>query len=374
MYKLKIIIADHDGKYLAKVVDFLSSFSLSRFKVSAFSQPAIFEDYLCCSAEKINILLAHPDFLNLDAVFYKNIELILLLFDGSIECCSDKYQLVNKYIPGEKLVSELVNRYSEKNSHVSKLITGSKRTKLVPVYSAAGGSGKSTLTRGLAAKLGRMGKTTLMLSLECLNSISPGLSRGNDAFSHILFTAIDNPGSLPIKVESYKSVDALNDFEFIEPPGCFYEISELQGKDAGVLLDGLVQMGKYDIILVDMESKPDDLTLEVFKRADKIVLIVVGDVCCDWKTNQFLQQISKQESFSNAGFTNKILPVLNKYDGGTKGYLEIYGLSCPFTIPVFPNLWHCDSGEYRFDTGQNFSNSLTGIVNSLTETTDFERS
>jgi len=212
------------------------------------------------------------------------------------------------------------------------------------------------------------------LSLECFNSISKVASRDNDAFTHILFAAVDNPGSLPVKVESHKSIDAENNFEFIEPPECFYEISELKGDDAGLLLDGLLQMGKYDIVLVDMESKPDNLAMEVLKRADKLVLIVVGDICCDWKTGQFLRQISKEESFSNAGFTEKILPVLNKYDGGTKGLLETYGLNCPFTIPVFSNLWHYDCGKHRFDVGQNFSNSLIGIVNALTESTDFERS
>lgn len=374
MHKMKVIIADRDCKYMNKLVDYLSSFCLSRFRVSAFTQPAVLEDYLRCSSEKINILLAHPDFLNLGPDFYQNVELILILSDGSIECCSDKYQLVNKYIPGEKLVSELLNRYTEKNSHISKFITGSKRTNLIAVYSAAGGSGKSSVTLGLAARLGRMGKTTLVLCLEGLNSISPGVICKNNAFSQILLTAIDDPGSLPIKVENCRSVDTLHGFEFVGPPGCFYEISELQGKDAGLLLDGLIQMGRYDYILVDMESKPDNLTLEIMKRADKVILLIVPDVCSNWKTDQFLQQICKEESFNNASFTNKVLPVLNKYDGGNKGSLEKYGLNCPLTIPVFSDLWHCNDGNYQFDINQKFSTSLTGIVNALTETDDFERS
>lgn len=374
MYKLKIIIADHDGKYLNKVLDFMSSKYLSRFMVSAFSRPAVFEDYLCCSGEKINILLAHPDFLNFSADLYQNFELILVLFDGSIECCSDTLQLVNKYLPGEKLVSELLNRYSEMNLHVSKLITGAKQTKVIPIYSAAGGSGKSTITLGLAAKLGRMGKSTLLLSLESLNSILPGTSGVNDAFMHILFTAVDNPGALPVKVETRKSADAVNGFDFIEPPGCFYEISNLQGKEAGLLLDGLVQMSKYDFILVDLEAKPDEITLEVVKRADKLVLVVVGDTYCDWKTDRFLRQVDKLEIFSGNGFTDKILPVLNKYDGGTKGCLEKYGLNCPLTVPVVSNLWQSIDGEYRFDPGQKLSNSLIGVANAITESSDYVRS
>lgn len=342
--------------------------------MSAFTQPAVLEDYLRCCSEKINILLAHPDFLKLSPDLYQNVELILILSDGSLECCSDKYQLVNKYIPGERMVSELLNRYSEKNLHISKFLTGSKQAQLVAVYSAAGGNGKSSVTLGLAARLGRMGKTTLVLCLEGLNSISPGVIGKNNAFSQILFTAIEDPDSLPIKVGNNKSVDNLNCFDFIEPPGCFYEISELQGKDAGPLLDGLIQMGKYDYILVDMESKPDNLTLEIMKRADKLVLLIVPDVCSQWKTDQFLRQIGKEDSFNNARFTNKILPVLNKYDGGNKGLLEKHGLNCPLTIPVFSDLWHCNDGNYQFDTNQKFSNSLTGIVNALTETGHPERS
>lgn len=367
MYKMKLIIADHDRKYLNKVVDYLSSNCLSRFKVSAFTRPAILEDYLRCSSEKINILLAHPDFLNFSADIYKNVELILVLSDGSIECCSDKYQLVNKYIPGEKLISELFNRYAEKNSQVSKFIKGSKRTKLVSVYSAAGGTGKSSITLGLAAKLGRMGKTTLVLSFDGLNSILPGVLDKSNAFTHLLFAAIDNPSSLPVIVDKHKSVDTVNGFDYIGPPKCFYEISELQGKDAGRLLDELMQIGKYDIILVDMESKPDNLTLEILRRADKLVLIIVPDVRCHRKTDQFLLQIGKEDGFSNAGFTHRILPVLNMYDGGNKGFLEKYGLNCPLTVPVSSDLWQCDNGDYRFDTSQNFSNSLIGIVNALTE-------
>lgn len=372
MYKMKIIIADYDSKYLSKMADYLNSSILARFKVSAFSKPGILADYLCSAGEKINILLAHPDFLKFAEDSYKNVEVILQLFDGSIDCFNEKYQPVNKYIPGDKMASELVKFYAEKNSHAARLISGSKRTKFVPVYSASGGTGKSTMTLGLAAKLGRLGKTTLVLSFESLNSIFPVIPEsGNDVFSRLVFAAIDNPGTLPVKLEAYKLADTQNNFEFIAPPECFYEVSELRDREAGLLLDGLKQMGKYDIILADMESKPDKLALEILRQSDQIVFVMTGDICCTLKTEQFLRQISREESFSKAGFTNKILPVLNKYDGGAKGLWDRFGLSCPFTVPVFAELWSCENGRCRFDAWEHLSDSLSGIAHALTEPTGF---
>lgn len=370
MYKLKIIIADRDIKYLSKIVDYLNSAILARFKVSAFSKPDVLADYLHSANEQINILLAHPDFLKLADDYYQNVEMILQLSDGSLDCFSDKFPTVNKYIPADKMASNLVKFYTEKNAYAAKLITGSKRTKLVAVYSASGGTGKSTMTLGLAAKLGRMEKPTLVLSFESLNSIFAIFpEKGRDAFSRLVFTAIDNPGSLPVKVETCKNTDTQNNFEFITAPECFYVMSELRDKEAGLLLDGLKQMSKYDIVLADMESKPDKLALEILRHSDRIIFVMTPDICCTLKTDQFLQQVSREENSGQTGFVDKLLPVINKYDGGSKGSWERYGLSCPFTVPACPELWFCDNGRYRFNPGERFFDSLSGIANALTEAT-----
>ncbi|MHB9094688.1 MAG: P-loop NTPase family protein [Eubacteriales bacterium] len=367
MYKIRLVLADRDGKYLDKLTEFINSSFLSRIKVSSYTKVDLLEEYLS-SGEKTDVLLAHPDFLCRAPEGYGNIELVLALSDGSTNGRISGYKCIHKYQPGDKLVNRLINLYSEVNVNIAQLVTGNYDTQLVSVYSPCGGAGKTSVVLGLATRLSELGVSVLCLSLEGINSLVSTLSStGNAAMTHIFLSLAEQADTLPAKVEAFKTTDSSRKIDFLEPPECFIELSELKNRDLRSLLQGLKQMGKYEFILVDLESAAGEQALTVFHHSDKVVLVQVPDSICRLKTEGFLSQVKRAGFAEKTGLFQKMIPVINKYHGGSIMCLSEYGLKTDFSIPVIPNLWSYDYDRHSFDSARAFSNSVTGLARVIIE-------
>lgn len=364
MYKIRLVLADHDSKYVDKVAEYINSIYTSRIRVVSFTRADLLREFLSSGRDKVDILLAHPNFLIDEPDLYKNVYMIVTLSDGSI-IYQGKGCSINKYQPGDQLVSQLLNFYAEKNSSVSDLIKGSARTKVVSVYSPAGGVGKTSLTLGLASKLGDFGNAVLCLSFESINSMVSGLvCNGNDAMTHILISLKENVAVLPVKLEMYKTKDPSLNIDFIEPPECFLELSELKADDLRLLFQNLRQLGKYDFILVDMDAAADERAVAVFEASDSVVLVQAPDSLCYFKTQSFLNQMRITGIAEKTGFFDKLVPVVNKHYGNVDTQLS-EELRTNFTIPVVQGLWHSVNGRHIFDSTREFSNSLYQLAKAV---------
>ncbi len=366
MYKIRLILADPDSKYVDKVAEYINSSFSARIQVSSFTKVDLLEDCLRSSPDKIDVLLAHPEFLRQAPDFYQNIVLVVLLADGAIDQRHEEFKSVDKFQPGDKLVYQLLNLYSEQNTRVARLVTGSKQTKLAAVYSPAGGVGKTSIVLGLAARLSEQGNSVFGLSLETSGSIFAVLScTGNDALTHILLSLSENVETLPVKAEAYKTRDYLYNLDFFEPPDCFLELSELAAGDLRSLLIGLKHMGKYDVVLIDLDSTADEKLLTVFNCCDEVILVQAPDSLCRFKTEVFLGQVRRIGLMEPPGLWPKLILVINKDNGTPAASLEQNGFKANYRIPFCQNLWSYENGRCIFDPDRVFSNSLTGLAGAI---------
>jgi len=363
MYHIRLVLADFDNKYVEKVTDFINSSFSPRIKISSYTRLDSLEEYLTSSTEKVDVLLAHHQFLAFPPERYKNVEIVLALADGSLINQPEQYRFVNKYQPGDKLVNQILSLYSETNAKVSRVVKGFNKTKLVSVYSPAGGAGKTSVVLGLASKLGELGQTVFCLSLESINSISAALScSGNDALSHILLSLSENAETLPIKLETYKTRDSGRNIDFFEPTEHFLELSELRKENLELLLERLRQTGAYDIILVDLDAAANDKVVSVFNYSDIVVFVQIPDSIGRFKTEAFLSQINRIGEAEKTSIFKKLIPVMNKCNGNSMDEIGQYGLITDFSIPVLQNLWKYLDGRWVFDEDQIFCSSMTGLA------------
>ncbi len=368
MYKIRLLLADFDDHYVHKVAEYINSSFPSRIKLSSFTKINFLRDYLQSNSDKIDILLAHPEFLRQTSGLYKDVELVVVLSDGRFKHRFEEYKTLHKYQPGDQLVNQLINLYSRKNTGAVMMVTGSSDTQIIPVYSAAGGTGKTSIVLGLAAMLSETGKSVLCLSLETISSVPAALScSGNSAMTQVILSLRENADTLPVQVETYKSRDHLYNIDYLEPPDCFLVHSEINNEDLRLLLGRLKEMGKYDVILIDLDSAADEKTLTIFDCSDRIVLVEVPDQICRFKTEVLLSQVSRA-GIEQADLFAKFIPLMNKCNGEPITGWEQYGLKTAFSLPVCPNLWIYGNDKCIFDLNRSFRGYLLGLAKNIAMT------
>lgn len=369
MYRINVILADRDSEYLDKVQDFCNCTFAAFIKVMTFTKGKLLKQFLSDDKQKTDILVIHPDLLTemgRDEELLSSVRLVLLLADGSMQEEPKEYPLIEKFQPGDRLIKDILGIYAEYNSNVSKLISGNNASRLVAVYSAAGGTGKTSIALGLAARLSLLGRKVFCLSLESVNSMTPALTcTGNDAMTHVLLSLNENAASLTMSVQIHKTTDHRFRLDFLEPPDCFLELGELDREDVRDLLVHLVKMGAYDEIIVDMDSHLDEKTVCILECADSIVLVEAPEYTSRIKTDIFLEEINRIGLSDRLGLTEKLIQVMNKSQGEPEPMRTRPELPLAHHIPFREGLWQQRGSQVCFDEAGLFINSLSGLAKQI---------
>lgn len=365
MQRIKIVLADADVLYVERLEDFITTEFSSRIKVIACTRKSTLEHYLQTSGESVDILLAHPDYL---AAVKDNskIKMVVALkgrdYVSQDEGTETEVNSVYRYQLGDQLVNEVLNLYLEEFSYDQQVPLGLKKTKIIAVYSVAGGTGKTSVAMGLAANLGNSGHDVLLLSMETISSLNFILPPdGKEGFTKILLSLEENADLIPSRMDMYKTKARQHNFNYIEPPHCFLEVSELNHSRLGLMLDKIAKGSKYDFVILDMDSRADEKILTIVNHSSKVILTQTNDPLCNAKTETFLSQIRKIENDNINSFFDKIIILRNKCTG-TEEPAEIFGLKDNCRLPKIQNLWQKTGEGLTFDSTGEFVNSMSELA------------
>ncbi|MBU7007193.1 hypothetical protein [Phosphitispora fastidiosa] len=384
MYQIKLVLADFDGSYLDRVTGFINSSSFcAGIRVSSFTEVQRLADFLAPGGEKADILLAHPGFIDAMPDLRSCFELVVILADGRVNSGLQDYQTVFKYQPGDKMLGRILEMYAERNPKAAKAVAGTKESRLVTVYSPAGGVGKTSAAFALASRMGDYGSSVLYLNWESINSMAAVLpGTGECGMTRVLLGLGEDPDTLPLKFELYKKRSSEFNLDFFEPPESFVEYSEIQG-DFGLLFTKLKETGMYDIIVADLDSAINGSAVRILGLSDHIVLMVAADQVCRYKTGEFFRQAGHSGLFPGMIDPVKLFPVANKTGSGgilppdEYGLPDIHnlpneyglpdktGLPVRFAVPYIPDLWTSNEGKFSFDTGQVFRSAIDPLARML---------
>lgn len=361
MHRLKIILADPDNIYVDRLSDFINSSFASTIKLVSCTRKVLLEHYLQASLDDYDILLINPEFFDEGSEIYKKIKFKIVLTEekesGGAGCdCLYKYQT------GDSLVKKILELYYNSNDFPN-AISGCRLTQIVSVFSPAGGVGKTSVALGLATHLSQSGKNVFVLSLESLNSTACAFApSGSDGLTKVLLSLSYNPQLIPARVEMYKSKNQDPEISYFEPTSCFLEISELAADDLLLLLTKIKNEGKYDIIIVDLDSAADNKLVSVLGHSDKVVLVSADDEVGRYKISTFLQHLRKIELDDGKDIVGKLIHVLNKCNQNE--YVdEVYGVKISCRIPFVQNLWVKGSnGCCQFDPDRQFATNFSDLA------------
>ncbi|WP_418792172.1 hypothetical protein [Phosphitispora sp. TUW77] len=378
MYKIKLVLADFDGNYLDRVTAFINSSSFSAgIRVSSFTDVRKLADFLGSGCNQANILLAPPEFIESIPEIKSCFELVVILADGRLNGELQEYKTVFKYQPGDKMIGRIMEMYSERNPNAVKAVSGVKDSRLITVYSPAGGVGKTSLAFALASRLGEYGRSVLYLNWESINSMAGALpGTGECGMTRVLLGLEEDPDLLPLKFELYKKRSPEFNLDFFESVESFVEYSEMQS-DLGLLFVKLKESGMYDDIVTDLDSAVNESTIKILGISDLILLVLSQDHVCRYKTGEFFRQARHSGIFPDIIKSEKLLPVANKTDNGAilapdqYGLIEECGLpdkpgfQVSFAVPYITDLWTYKDGKFGFDHGHIFRSGIDPLVRML---------
>ncbi len=226
--------------------------------------------------------------------------------------------VISRTVPIDKTVLQLVHLMNNSS-------------KIIGVTGVGGGCGKTTVAMALAIYYMLEQKKVFFLSLETYMANLPFTRYAAHGFAEVM-TALDEPTGLKEAIEkacvSTKRYNSIETFAISERN---VDRAELTSRDIEKLLTALRNMGRWDIIIVDMEGRMDDVLFAVWQRAAKMVMMIPESATAFEKLKIVEQELEFRQRRGEAE-SNKILPVFNLADGEPKN-VKLLGQQISIRIP-----------------------------------------
>lgn len=189
-----------------------------------------------------------------------------------------------------------------------KLLVG--RTQIIGVFGAGGGAGNTTMCMALAQGFALRRQRVFVLSLEPYMARSPFSRLGSTGLAEVL-VALDEGGDAARVAERalsqpqrFPGIDAFAVTEYNA------DRAELRPGDAAAVLETLRRMNRWDVILVDLESRMDDRMFEVWALAERMILMIPQTAVGLEKLENVERDLLLREKRGEAELS-KLVPVVN---------------------------------------------------------------
>lgn len=332
MKKLRLVLFDQEIEYIELFANYIrSSDYAQRFDVKLFSQEEHFQQYIN-NGEPTDILLVSND---QSIQEYPQIESILYLVEDMVDE-SDVGQLF-KYQPLSQLLSNVLTYHYERNGkrEKKKIQKADGETKIISVFSATGGTGKTTTAFHLAKQMKEEGLEVFYLNLELVNSIALLFDvEDKPSSSPLLYYLKTNADQLQSKLKDLIVVDRDTSVPFFYFHPSAEEMLDLSEQEINLLLDTLTQLETYHYIVIDLESALDPIELAALKKSDQVLWLLSNDMYSFHKTSYLLEEL--HGLLNDGAFSDRVQLVLNRYTGMIDPKLADSGIEIDGYLPYIP--------------------------------------
>lgn len=305
---ISIAIADTNRDYLERLGAVLQEYE--DLSVSIFTSAEILERTL--QSKRFDIVLFDPDLSDAKIAFY-NTKLAICLYseDARNTALYSECSKVIKFQRISKLYKDIIKEYADKAGYVPDF-DSSQNTKMIAVYSPIGGSGKTTIALTLASMFSSLGENVMFLNMEQLDSASCVNVHVEDADGiTVLLESLDENTNFGLKLKGITQ-KGLNGMSYIEGFERIVDFNSISKEEVQTVLEKIIRYGNYDVVIVDMESRLDDIGQAVFEQADKIIVVEKSGEIAIRKMNLFAQQAIACE------YEGKMCKIINFAENNTK--------------------------------------------------------
>lgn len=291
MAKFNIIIADYDKGYINAISRYLSTYENNYFNVIAFSSSELLLKHLTSS--KADILLISPEMMDVDYNL-SNIQVVIINIEDRIPESLMDYPNLNKYQPGDLIVKQIINIFSQQSKDEIIEISNTNQAKLIGVYSPIGGIGKTVTSISLGKKYAMNNYRTLFLSLEELASYSQLLDcNSNNDFSDLIYYIKQKNKNLLLKIEGLKNNDINSGLHYFSPPLCYEDVQQVSVDEWIHLIQYLKEKSSYERIILDFDCQLTMKNIKLLQSCDDVYMLVNGDSLSICKIDRMYSNLEK---------------------------------------------------------------------------------
>lgn len=336
----KIVVAGPEREYLRRLSQYTLRPGQSRsWVIKSFTQKEHLDQWLSDGE--------HCDVLAVDAEWVKEGDwlapegAVLLHASGasSAEKGGRRWKIVRKYQPIPQLLAELAEAGSGRDNTKSfQLARQDRNCEVIAFYSPVGGSGKTTAALHYVKHVLKRTEKTLYVNLELFQAPPVcGKSGEEDISGELLYRIKTESDELMQHLERAIRFDPVTQAFYLPSFWHMQNRLELGRQETGKLLDLLVASGRYDRIVLDLDSAPHESTITALEKSDRIYWLLLDDVRCLEKTRLALSILSSQpKADERPSIEQKCCFVLNKYTGELANDFAKAGLHLSGTLPYIP--------------------------------------
>lgn len=365
MARIKMIIADTDAAYLNSLSDFLIASYPQVFEVVTFSKLEYLQSYLS-SQENSGVLLITPELVKPDFADPELMQILLSANPGSVETGTKQ---IFKYLQGPELVQSILKLFSEGEDHMPMTLTACpKKTKVVAVYSPAGGVGKTTVAVGCSLQTAWEGNSVFYLNLENMPSTELFFAtEAEGGLSTVFFYLQERKKNMNLKIEALKKTDPHCQIHYFAPVDSVLDLGEELGEQLTALIQILRNSGVYDYVFIDLSSQINANNLAIMEASDVVLLISTAEPTCQIKVKLWQSELTRWVARSNSSIMERIFPVWNKWepDSQVAGEVLIGGKESLAKIPRVSDLLLPFENHFRLDLNGPFGTALYQVRESF---------
>ncbi|MFA6308965.1 MAG: AAA family ATPase [Clostridia bacterium] len=313
MAKINIVIADNDLDYLEEISKFLSINFSQKLQLSSFSNNDELLSYMNNEQKKIDVLLISPNLYS-DNIKKDMFGIVIILTAGLSLSKNSNFKYINKYQKASDIFNKIISIYSEHSKET--LFSGiiSKETKIVAVYSASGGAGKSTVSIASSIYLSMKGLKVLYLNFETFQSTQHYFTGGSDKnLSNLFYFMKNEKNKLALKMEETRNIDIKTGVHYFSPPDSALEIAELESEEIKYFLNQIREKSIYDVVFVDLSTELNKRNVELLNEADDIFLVFTSDITSITKLRLLMQQLETLKDNNENKIFDKLRFIENKF-------------------------------------------------------------
>lgn len=342
---LRIIVVDEDEQYVQKLATYIrSQHEAKRLSLDYFTQVEAFIHTVDYTKGGHALYLIHESLSGHEGLEPLR-QHIVWLSEQHTEDGEGAVVRLFKYQPLNQLMAKLlVLQDDDRRNHTN--VARSKTCSTIAIYSAVGGSGKTTIALNLARQFSEQGKNVFLLNFELFSSLSAFFASDvNDPFSRLLYYARTRPQRLEEMIEQFKCYDHKSKISYLPSPVNLRELSEMTEADVHTVLKSLSTSPAYDYIIIDLPTNYDVLVWSAMKHCDQLLWLLVDDLMCWPKSQLALTEIKHLEQMANVNLKNKTKFILNKYTGREISVLDkgLNDVTIDYCLPYIPEWKNAES-------------------------------